>query len=372
MNETTRLEHWYRRMLTWYPAGHRRAYGEEMIGVLLASAPQGKRRPGIADTLDLVKGALLVRLRAAGNNHADAGWRDTLAVFSIAAPVMTIAYCLAAIEVRPIVNVRPMTSFYWGHHVVRPELIALALVIPPLLALVPRLRWPAIAAASVPAIAFCYFMVWELAHQASPVGGILLVWFSIFFVLELVALAISPGPRRGAQIMTRPAWAVTTGVVVLAGLATGQEGRGTTLFTDLQTYPVTTPILIFRATMPVAVVAVVIGLLLTLPAPTGTRLLLLLAIPGYPTAIAMFTSSDRGLTFYTPVMRNVTCVCPIMGTITYIPRRGSLTLLTYYLTTGRLALVILPTIALAGMAAALAWRSGHRGSASQHRGTAVS
>jgi hypothetical protein len=36
MNAAT-LERWYRRLLAWFPAEHRRVYGEEMVGVLLAS-----------------------------------------------------------------------------------------------------------------------------------------------------------------------------------------------------------------------------------------------------------------------------------------------------------------------------------------------
>lgn len=75
MNDTAALERWYRRLLTWYPAEHRRAYGEEMIGVLLASAPDGRRHPRLADLADLVKGGLLARLRPVVGGSPDVGWR---------------------------------------------------------------------------------------------------------------------------------------------------------------------------------------------------------------------------------------------------------------------------------------------------------
>ena len=52
------LERRYRRLLAWYPAQHRRTYGEEMVGVLLAAAPDGSSRPGSADAANLIRGGL--------------------------------------------------------------------------------------------------------------------------------------------------------------------------------------------------------------------------------------------------------------------------------------------------------------------------
>jgi hypothetical protein len=48
MNDSRALERRYRRLLVWFPAEHRREYTEEMISVLLASTPQGRRRPRLA------------------------------------------------------------------------------------------------------------------------------------------------------------------------------------------------------------------------------------------------------------------------------------------------------------------------------------
>ncbi len=64
MSEISPLERRYRRLLAWYPAEHRRAHGEEMIGVLLASASDGQQHPRLADSLDLIRGGLRIRLRA--------------------------------------------------------------------------------------------------------------------------------------------------------------------------------------------------------------------------------------------------------------------------------------------------------------------
>ncbi len=65
MSDPAALERRYRALLACYPADHRRTYGEEMIGVLLTSAPEGTTRPSIADTADLIGGG--IRARSAGS-----------------------------------------------------------------------------------------------------------------------------------------------------------------------------------------------------------------------------------------------------------------------------------------------------------------
>src|ERR1700691_375333 len=82
------LERRYRRLLACYPARHREVYGEEMIGVLLAAAPAGRRRANLADTADLFGGGLRVRLRALMTGSPDPQWRDALALTSLIAPLL--------------------------------------------------------------------------------------------------------------------------------------------------------------------------------------------------------------------------------------------------------------------------------------------
>ena len=49
----TELERWYRRLLQAYPVGYRRAYGDEILSMLMDSAEPGRRRPARADVADL-------------------------------------------------------------------------------------------------------------------------------------------------------------------------------------------------------------------------------------------------------------------------------------------------------------------------------
>lgn len=59
-----RLELAYRRLLRAYPAGYRRARGDEIVSTLLAAARPGRRRPTIAEAGDLVYHGIRTRVRA--------------------------------------------------------------------------------------------------------------------------------------------------------------------------------------------------------------------------------------------------------------------------------------------------------------------
>jgi hypothetical protein len=59
MNE---LERGYRRLIACFPKSFRSENEEEIIAVLLATAADGQRRPSLAESADLVKGALRMRM----------------------------------------------------------------------------------------------------------------------------------------------------------------------------------------------------------------------------------------------------------------------------------------------------------------------
>jgi hypothetical protein len=103
-----RLERRYRRMLALYPAGHREQHDEEMVGVLLASATEG-RLAHLADLTDLATGAIRIRMRFAIKRHREQGllrglvhderWRDALAVASVVAPLVLLVSMLAQFNI---------------------------------------------------------------------------------------------------------------------------------------------------------------------------------------------------------------------------------------------------------------------------------
>lgn len=259
MSGSAALERRYRRLIVLFPAEHRREYAEEMIGVLLASAPRGRRRPGLADALDLIAGGLRARLRRRGSSPAGARQRDALAVCSLVLPVMT----LAALTVSYLWNLLPTLDFSGVSDFYLP---ALALALPALTAM--RYRRTAAMAAIVAAGWFWFLLIrsatiWIDGLEAS---------YCIALLVQGIALAGSPGPRRAAAIMTWRTWLV----LAAAGLTMGAASLYYPWSLDM--WQAAAVVLAFLA-------AVGAGLAVTLPAPTALRLLLLLAVPAVPCTV---------------------------------------------------------------------------------------
>jgi hypothetical protein len=63
VSERASLERRYRRLLACYPAACRREHGDELVSVLIAGADDGRWRTGVAESLDLVRAGLWMRLR---------------------------------------------------------------------------------------------------------------------------------------------------------------------------------------------------------------------------------------------------------------------------------------------------------------------
>jgi hypothetical protein len=63
MTDAAVLERGYRRWLRWYPRSFRREHEAEILAVLMAGARAGQRQPELIERLDLMRGALRMRLR---------------------------------------------------------------------------------------------------------------------------------------------------------------------------------------------------------------------------------------------------------------------------------------------------------------------
>ncbi len=275
MNDSAALERRYRRLLAAFPAGHRREYGEEMIGVLLASTPEGRRRPRPADAVDLIAGGLRARLRPPRTGLSDANWPDALAVCSIAIPVTL----LAALAVNYLWNLAPGYASRLGDFY--PPSLALAL--PPLIAL--RYRRTAAVVALAAAAWFWFLLlrsltVWIDGLEAS---------YCLALLVQVIAVAGSPGPRRAAAILTWKTWLVLCAAGIAMGLASIYHPW------VLPTWQAAGLVVAFLA-------AVVAGLVLSLPKPVAFRLLLLLAIPAVPGTVwvLQFAAAMAGNTARAP------------------------------------------------------------------------
>lgn len=58
MTDSQRLEREYRRIVALYPRAFRRESEEEIVAVLMDTAREGQRRVGLAESADLIRGAL--------------------------------------------------------------------------------------------------------------------------------------------------------------------------------------------------------------------------------------------------------------------------------------------------------------------------
>jgi hypothetical protein len=62
MTDSSPLERGYRRLLACYPKAFRRENEDEILAVLLATAGERQRRVGLAESVDLIKGAIKMHL----------------------------------------------------------------------------------------------------------------------------------------------------------------------------------------------------------------------------------------------------------------------------------------------------------------------
>jgi hypothetical protein len=65
MTNSSRLERRYRSLLALYPKAFRRENEQEILSVLMAAASEGQKRPRLAESADLIRNAIFMRLRQA-------------------------------------------------------------------------------------------------------------------------------------------------------------------------------------------------------------------------------------------------------------------------------------------------------------------
>jgi hypothetical protein len=273
------LERRYRRLLTWFPAEHRRVYGEEMIGVLLASAPAGQSRPGRAEILDLVGGGLRARLRRLRTGEGNPAWRDALAVFSVVAPVVLLGWLTASYLANIARQVGgPLSSPHYQEIVSRTNFALLTALIAAGVAVVALAVGPALARRRQ---VWAVTMIRVIAAAAGVLGLVevyrvfgapdneFTLYVSLIAVLEVVALVASQGPARGWHLLSRRGVAVLA-LISVAVIAVCTVGAARTEYWN-----------VINTVLDISGGVSVLGVALTLSWPVGSRLMALWAIPGY-------------------------------------------------------------------------------------------
>jgi hypothetical protein len=252
------LERRYRRLLACYPADHRRAHGQEMLDVLMTGARAGQRSPGLAESADLIRGAVRVRIRPGAS--ADPGWREALALLSVILPLVMVVDTVAAVALYQSENVLFDPLALAAGLIGQGQLLVAILVLS-------RLRRVA-ATVSVGLLAW-YAVIAATGLGASayaPQSSLMLYFF--LFGLEAVALVASPGPRRGLQLLT---WRRSP-LLLVAGVAAAI---------------VQTSVSFHRGwghdVIDIAAIAAIVVLVagMALASRTSRRILMLLTVPAY-------------------------------------------------------------------------------------------
>jgi len=84
------LEGGYRRLLCWYPPSYRGRHADEILGVLMAAAQPGQRRPAMRESLDLLWSALKIRVRMILRGAGSQPWADALAFVAVLLPLLML------------------------------------------------------------------------------------------------------------------------------------------------------------------------------------------------------------------------------------------------------------------------------------------
>jgi hypothetical protein len=332
MSEPAGLEQGYRRLLAWYPERFRSEQGDEMLAVLMAGAQPGQRRPGLTESMDVLRSALGMRLRSVSAGLRNQEWVSALAVFSVAAPLFLLAADILEVALPyrvPAVRGSLLLRQFAGRH---PEIGGLSLlrvtffdiavgcqVIIAVLILL-GLRWLALAAIAASAGYLAVASQWIdwIPHplQLLTAGA---------YILTAAALFSSEDPRRGRQLLT---WGHGVVLLLAAGAvqaSTLQYDATTGIARFLSPGPPDTTIY-FVITVVLAVAALIVAVILRL----NRYFLLLLAVMFYPYVMQLAhsksSSSDDLLGNPTPGHLTLLFLPPVLvatvAVLTAIARRG--------------------------------------------------
>ncbi|GAB3426580.1 hypothetical protein [Flindersiella endophytica] len=201
------LEIRYRRLLAWYPQDHRDVHEDDMLGVLLAAARPGQRRPTLGERADLIRGAFRLHARRAFGRGTTARWRDSAAV------VCVVSTLLFLLRVGSDAVVRGVQGPTWIRAVASLVLSAVLL-----LAILAGIRLLAVPiAVLLSAYVVTSYLPW-LTLSAQP-GSDLSHGFGIISYSFYM-------PMRPIDYLLTDAWALLPLVAAVAGAVASNPRRG--------------------------------------------------------------------------------------------------------------------------------------------------
>jgi hypothetical protein len=200
MTDATDLEDGYRRWLRWYPPSFRREYEAEMLGVLMAGTRAGQREPEVMACLDLLRGAVWIRLgpRASRSNRSVVNVVRLLYLGAVVelAVALTIVVTIGDIRANVVTRYPGLTAGQW-HAVVAGQLKPLGVTAALAVGLWLWMAWAIGHGQRWPRIAFALFFglnTWGLLHGLAGGSAVYarpdLAVASILWLVELAAVAL--------------------------------------------------------------------------------------------------------------------------------------------------------------------------------------
>lgn len=244
-----------------------------MLGVLVAAADPGRRRPRLREIADLVRGGLAVRARRAVAHYRSEEWRDALTLVGLLGPLALLAGLVryaGDVVYYMIVFLGVEEGRDWVHVLLTAPVWAAcgATAVCALLgwrrsAAICALSTAALAAATTPLVAF------RFGASRFPSAGFAAM--ALLALLSAAALTWSAGPARAQSLLGTKTVVLTVVSAVAFGCA---SSRGLTLGLFHATFWHTTP-LAFR-------LASVAGFAFLLRTAAGRRACALLLVPLTP------------------------------------------------------------------------------------------
>ncbi len=208
----TVLERRYRRLLRVYPAAHRAVYEEEMLGVLLAGSPPGRRLPRPADAFDLLRAGLAVRFGRRSKADYGTAWRDAAAVSALLVALLigdfVVTTCTEAVS-----DLTDRAAALLSGVTVLVELGTLMFWLG-------RVPWAAMRLAWAPTMAVLVAVAFAAARTARPIRGVV-GRFGLGMIVIAVTVPLFTSWAVRATVLQSDDVAVWLPLALFAGVVIG-------------------------------------------------------------------------------------------------------------------------------------------------------
>jgi hypothetical protein len=197
MNETANLERGYRRVLRCYPKAFRQESGQEILGVLLATAHEGQRRIGLAESAALIRGGLRMRLRlTARAPRAVRGAVRLMCLGALAEAVAVVTMAVTAGRVQAAFAKQPGVTVAQWHQVAG------------------LLTFREVAGGV--AVAVWLFLAWAIGHRRDVARFSFSAFVALITMAMLIALARHAAAFAPADLIAGAAiWLIALATMVL-------------------------------------------------------------------------------------------------------------------------------------------------------------